>query len=190
MPCGQCATADSLRTHGREPLLIRPRPLSHNNNAPGDSRATRAPACRGLMVGHPSGSSEARHSRSRRALLPGSRRNNPTVSSVSHGLPLTELHHVSSGPVNGQPLPSLHTLHRSHLYKAPQTGGYTDDPSTCPTHSSNAEGRQVRQVKRGAATYEVVFLGLGRPSRTKRSPSPTRATWACDSQPNTREEAP
>jgi hypothetical protein len=49
MPCGQCATADSLRTHGpepaSEPLLIRPRPLSsgYNNNAPatssGDSRA-------------------------------------------------------------------------------------------------------------------------------------------------------
>ena len=28
----QCsATADSLRTHGPEPLLIRPRPLSHNS---------------------------------------------------------------------------------------------------------------------------------------------------------------
>ena len=113
MPCGQCATADSLRTHGPEPLLIRPRPLSHNSNAPGDSRATRAsastPACRGLVVGHPSGSSEARHSRSRRALLPGSRRNNPTVSSVSHGLPLTEFHHVSSGPVNPFPASTLST---------------------------------------------------------------------------------
>jgi hypothetical protein len=66
-----------------------------------------------------------------------------------------------------QPFSSLHTLHRSHLPKAPQAGGHTGSvwlaqrrPNKRAPHRSNAEGRQV---KRGAATYEVV--SLRRPSR-------------------------
>ena len=53
--CGQPENSrHGAAAHSTKP----PRPLFHNSNAPGDSRATRAsastPACRGLMVGHPS----------------------------------------------------------------------------------------------------------------------------------------